>query len=556
MTAAGAAPRVAELRERFSWDEVLGRFDWNARERLNISHEACGRWAGQRGRVAMIVEAVDGGVRTLTYHELDRLANRFANALVRLGVRRGDRVAAVLPRTTEAFVTALAVWKAGAVYVPVFAGFGSDAVRYRLEDSAPKVLVTDGPHRALVEQSLSIDVPVITVTGARGSGLVRGDYSFWAETEQSGPSFSTVETAPTEPAALVYTSGTTGPPKGCVLPHAGLISLVPFVEHVMALREDDLLWSTADPSWSFGLLSTGMVPMALGHPRLVFEGDFDPARWWEVAERHQVTHLTAAPTAYRLLAASRDRDLAGRDLALRAATSAGEPLNPEPMQWFADRLGVPVVDAYGLTEVGFALGNLRSVGHPVKSGSVGFAMPGFDVRLLREDGTEVGVGEAGTIAVRGHEWFLGSGYWGKDEAWAERWEDGWFVTGDAAYRDEDGYHWFVGRADDVIVTSGYNVGPFEVESALLLHPAVAEAAVVGKPDERRGSSVKAFVVLGPDASPSDAVRTQLQALVVEKVGRHASPREVEFLDELPRTTSGKLQRAELRRRESAGRDPA
>ncbi|MEX2290156.1 MAG: acyl-CoA synthetase [Mycobacteriales bacterium] len=551
MTATGAVARVAELRERFSWDEVLARFDWDPRERFNISHEACARWAGHRGRVAMIVEGVDGGVRTLTYHELDRLANRFANALVRLGVRRGDRVAAVLPRTTEAFVTALAVWKVGAVHVPIFAGFGPDAVRYRLEDSTPRLLVTDGPHRALVGQSLTSDVEVVTVTGARGAGLVRGDYSFWAEADRSAPTFETVETAPTETAALVYTSGTTGPPKGCILPHAGLISLVPFVEHVMDLREDDLLWATADPSWSFGLFSTGMVPMALGHPRLVYEGDFDPARWWAVAERHQVTHLTAAPTAYRLLAAGRDRDLHGRDLALRAATSAGEPLNPEPMQWFDERLGVPIADAYGLTEVGFALGNLRSAGHPVKSGAVGFAMPGFEVRLLRADGTEAGVGETGTIAVRGHEWFLGAGYWGKADAWSQRWEDGWFVTGDAAYRDEDGYHWFVGRADDVIVTSGYNVGPFEVESALLLHPAVAEAAVVGKPDQRRGSSVQAFVVLAPDASPSDLVRSELQAIVVDKVGRHASPREIDFVDDLPRTTTGKLQRAELRRRAAA-----
>lgn len=546
------AGQVEQVRARFSWDEVLGRFDWDGRRRLNIAHEACGRWAGQRGRVAMVVEAADGSVTTLTYFELDRLTNRFANVLAGLGVGRGDRVAAVLPRTTEAFVTALAVWKLGAVYVPVFAGFGPDAVRYRVEDSAPVALVTDGGHRDVVAESLPAGLPVVTVTGPRGSGLRRGDLSFWAEMDRVPASFTTVETAPTDPAALVYTSGTTGPPKGCVIPHAGLVGLVPFVEHVMAPRPDDLLWATADPSWVFGLLSTGMVPMALGHPRLVYEGDFDPARWWELAERHQVTHLTAAPTAYRLLAASRERDLAGRDLALRAATSAGEPLNPEPMSWFAARLSVPLVDSYGLTEVGFALGNLRSVGHPVRSGAVGFAVPGFEVRLLRDDGSEAGVGEAGTIAIRGHEWFLGSGYWGRDDAWAARWQDGWFVTGDAAYRDEDGYHWFVGRADDVIVTSGYNVGPFEVESALVLHPAVVEAAVVGTPDPRRGSVVKAFVVLAADASPSEDLRAELQALVVQKVGRHASPREIEFLDDLPRTISGKIQRAELRRRETAG----
>jgi acetyl-CoA synthetase len=550
--AATAAERVERVRAGFRWDDVLARLDWGGRERLNIAHEACGRWATERGRVAMVIESAQGEVTTLTYHDLDRLVNRCAHVLVRLGVQRGDRVAALLPRTTEAFVTALAVWKTGAVYVPVFAGFGPDAVRYRLENSEPVVLVTDGAHRGVVPDDLSLDLSVVTVTGARGEGLVQGDLSFWAELQREPAAFETVETVPTEAAAIVYTSGTTGPPKGCVIPHAGLVSLVPFVEHVMALAPDDLMWATADPSWVFGLLSTGMVPMALGYPRLVYEGDFDPARWWELAERHQVTHMTGAPTAYRMLAASRERDLAGRDLALRCATSAGEPLNPEPMNWFAHRLGVPLVDSYGLSEVGFALGNLRSAGHPVRPGAVGFPVPGFEVRLLAGDGTEAAVGEAGTIAIRGHEWFLGSGYWRRDQDWAGRWEDGWFVTGDAAYRDEEGYFWFVGRSDDVIVTSGYNVGPFEVESALVLHPAVVETAVIGVPDARRGSAVKAFVILGGDAAATDTLRGELRALVAEKVGRHAVPRQVEFVDELPRTISGKLQRAELRRRESTG----
>lgn len=544
-------PAIRDLRSGFRWSDVLERFDWNATERFNIAHEGCVRWAEDRGRVAMIWVGTDGRSRHLTYHDLHVASNRFANVLAANGVGRGDRVSVLLPRVPESFISALAIWKVGGALVPLFGAFAPDALRFRLRTAGVSAVVTNHGYRTLAGESLHEDVPLVVVPDDRGRGLRRGDLSFWEEVERADPGFSAVETKASDPCAVIFTSGTTGPPKGCVIPHAGLIGLVPFVEHVMMLRPDDLMWATADPSWVFGLMSTGMTPMALGFPRLVYEGDFDVAGWWDIAERFDVTHLTGAPTAYRSLVAGGERHLEGRRLSINAATSAGEPLNPEPMRWFEDHLGTIIRDAYGLTEIGFAVGNLRSIGHDVEPGSAGVPLPGYDVIALSPDGDEVPPGEPGTIAVRGHEWFLGSGYWGQDDAWDAKWHDGYFVTGDTAVFDEDGFMWFVGRADDVIITSGFNVGPFEVESALVSHAAVAEAAVVAKPNERRGNIVKAYVVLGDAKADPERVTSDLQDVVREQVGKHAYPREIEYLADLPRTVSGKIRRVELRERARA-----
>lgn len=541
----------AEARAAFRWEDVLRRLDWDVARRLNLAHEACDRWARDRGRVALVWAGARGEARTLTYFDLARLSNRLANTLRRLGVGRGDRVAALMPRVPEAFVAPLAVWKLGAVFVPLFTGFGPDALRHRLAASGTRAVVTEARYRAALARGLHADVPVVVVAGEQGRGIERGDLSFWAEVEAADPAFSTVETRAEEPCTLMFTSGTTGPPKGCVIPHAALVGLVPFVDHVLDLGPGDLLWATADPGWAFGLFTTGTVPMALGYPRLVYEGDFNARAWWQVAERHQVTHITGAPTAYRSLAAAGEEALAGRRLAIRRGTSAGEPLNPEPIRWLAERAGFEVYDSYGLTEVGMVIGNPRSVSHRLKPGAMGFPLPGWDVALVDDSGREVAVGEPGTVVVRRNPWFLSAGYWGMDAEWSRRWRDEWFVTGDAAWRDEDGYLWFVGRQDDVIVTSGMNVGPFEVESALVSHPAVAEAAVVAVPDPRKGQAVRAYVALRGGQAGTPDLAAALQAFVRERVGRHAAPREVEFVAALPRTESGKIQRA-LLRRQAAG----
>jgi acetyl-CoA synthetase len=467
--------------------------------------------------------------------------------LRRQGIDRGDRVAALMPRVAEAYVIPLAVWKLGAILVPLFTGFGPEALRHRLAASGARAVITEARLRDVLGRGLHEDVPVLVVAGERGTGVRRGDLSFWNEVDAADPAFDTVPTRAEEACTLMFTSGTTGPPKGCVIPHAALVGLVPFVQHVLALGPGDLLWATADPGWAFGLFTTGVVPMALGHPRLVYEGDFSARGWWQVAEAHQVTHLTGAPTAYRSLVAAGDDALAGQRLAIARGTSAGEPLNPEPIRWLAEKVGFEVYDSYGLTEVGMATGNPRTVPHRLKPGSMGFPLPGYDVALLDDAGREVAVDQPGTIAIRRNPWFLSSDYWNMHEAWNARWRDDWFLTGDAAWRDADGYLWFVAREDDVIVTSGMNVGPFEVESALVAHPEVAEAAVVGVADPRRGQAIRAYVVLRPGRHGSPELATDLQASVRQQVGRHAAPRDVEFVASLPRTESGKIQRGLLRR---------
>lgn len=541
----------AEVRRTFRWDDAVGRLDWDPARRLNLAHEACDRWARERSRVALVWVGAGGESRTFTYFDLARLAGRLANVLRRLGIGRGDRVAALMPRVPEAYVASLAVWKLGAVFVPLFTGFGPEALRHRLASSGTRAVLTEARYRDVLGAGLHGDVPVVVVAGEGGRGLMRGDLSFWAEVDRADPACATVETRAEEPCTLMFTSGTTGLPKGCVIPHAGLVGLIPFVDHVLGLGPGDLLWATADPGWAFGLFTTGAVPMALGHPRLVYEGDFNARAWWQVAEQHQVTHLTAAPTAYRSLVAAGEDVVAGRRLAIRRGTSAGEPLNPEPIRWLAEHGGFEVYDGYGLTEVGMVTGNPRTVPHTLKPGSMGFPLPGHEVALLDAAGREVGVEEPGTVAVRRHPWFLSCTYWGMPEAWAARWQADWFVTGDTAWADRDGYLWFVGREDDVIVTSGMNVGPFEVESALGAHPSVAEAAVIGVPDARRGQHVKAYVVLRGSARGGPELAADLQASVRERIGRHAAPREIEFVPSLPRTESGKIQRALLRRQEAA-----
>lgn len=536
-----------EIRQAFRWEDVVARLDWDPARRLNLGHEACDRWARDRGRVGLCWAGAHGEGRTFTYHDLARLSNRLANVLHAAGVGRGDRVAGLMPRVAEAFVVPLAVWKLGAVFVPLFTGFGPDALRHRLAASGACAVVTEARYREVLGQGLHADIPVIVVPGPRGTGLRRGDLSFWSELERASARFSTVETAATDACTLMFTSGTTGPPKGCIIPHASLVGLMPFVDHVLALGPGDLLWATADPGWAFGLFTTGTVPMAMGFPRLVYEGDFNAAAWWQLAEQHQVTHLTAAPTAYRSLVAAGERALAGRSLAIARATSAGEPLNPEPIRWLAEHGGFEVYDSYGLTEVGMVTGNPRSVPHTLRPGSMGFAIPGYEVALLDDAGRPVATGEPGTLAVKAHRWFLSRGYWEMEGEWARRWQDEWYVTGDTAWQDENGYLWFIGRADDVIVSAGMNVGPFDVESVLVSHPAVAEAAAVGKPDPRRGQVIKAYVVLRSGQSGSPELQAALQTMVQERVGKHAWPREVDFVTALPRTESGKIQRALLRR---------
>ena len=536
------------------WSSVIANLDQDPREGLNTARECCERFASDRGRLALVVRHADGRSERWTYFELARESARAARMFDAMGLRRGDRVAAVVSRQVEAWICALAAWRSGLVYVPLFYGFGTEALAARLRPAEAKALLVDHRWRDTIEDvraDLADDLPVITIAGPRGTGLQRGDRSFWAEMERSAPDGPAVATAAGDVATMLFTSGTASAPKGCLMPHSGFVSLIPFVQHCFGLGRGDLLFATSDPGWAYGLYTCGAVPMALGIPRVIHSGDFDPAEWLRTIEAEQATYIAAAPSAYRRVVARARRF--GMPSCLRGATSAGEPLDADTVEGWQEVTGTPIRDGYGLSEVGMVLANLADAEAPVVPGALASVVPGFDVVLVEPDGTPVPDGQEGIIAIRRPPFQLSQGYNNNAAGWDARWVDDLFLTEDLARRDDEGLWWFTGRADDIIVTSGYNVGPVEVESVLLEHPGVAEAAAVAAPDPDRGSIVRAVIVAAPGAPPRDSLTKELQDAVRGRVGRHAYPRIVEYVDALPRTETGKLRRAELRQQPETAR---
>jgi acetyl-CoA synthetase len=534
------------------WRRVTESLAQDPERGINTFHEACGRWAADRSKLALVVRHQDGSSERWTYHALAREAARAARMFERAGLRPGDRVAAVLTRQIEAWICALAAWRSGLVYVPLFVGFGGDALAARLATSRAHTVVTDYRWRGSVADAqtrLDHDIDVITVSGPRGIGIRQGDRSFWAEMDHCNADGPTVETMRDTPATLMFTSGTTSEPKACVIPHSGFVALLPFVQHVFAIDQRDLLFATSDPGWSYGLYTTGCAPMSMGIPRLIYTGDFDPQAWLRVIEEEQVTFAAGAPTAFRKVLAAARRT--GFPTSLRGASTAGEPLDPETAHGWNELSGTRVRDGYGLTEVGMVLGDLAVPEVPTEPGALAAAVPGFDVQLVDPNGRPTAADE-GRIAIRRPAFQLSIGYENAPEAWQRRWHEDWYVTDDIAQRNDKGNWRFAGRADDVIVTSGYNVGPVEVESILLENPAVAEAAVVAAPDPERGSVIRAVVVRAEGAPSPELLIPQLQDAVRQRLGRHAYPRIVEFLESLPRTATGKLRRAELRTTSGGG----
>ncbi len=526
------------------WKAAEARLDRPIHEGLNSAQEAADRWARDRARLAMIVRHPDGTSDRWTFAELSRASSRLATAWRAAGLRRGDRVAAYVSQQIEAYITALAAWRAGMVYMPLFAGFGPDALAQRINGGEPAAVVVDHTLRARLERALGTvrgDLRIYTVAGPAGRGLVCGDHSLWAEIEGHAAGTAVENTAASDPATLIYTSGTTGAPKGCVQPHSLLVSIQPFIRHTFALRPGDMLFSGANPGWAYGLYTTGFGPMSLGHPRVVLSGDFDPHAWLKVFEEEQVTYVAAAPSAYRRLLQAARRS--GLSASVRGATSAGEPLDAPLAEAWRDLTGAGIQDGYGQSEAGMVLANLAYDEKPAVPGALSSIVPGCEVVLVDDDG--VPQAEQGIIALHRPKYLAATGYWNRDDLWAARWRGEYFLTGDVGRRDEDGRFRFVGRADDLIVTSGYNVGPSEVEELVLAHPGVLEAAVVGVPDPERGTVVRAVIVANGQV-PQDKVAAEVRRTVQDKLGRHAYPRIIDFVDALPRTETGKIQRNLLR----------
>ncbi|MDQ1001830.1 acetyl-CoA synthetase [Neobacillus niacini] len=533
-----------ELLDGFSWEKVVKTFDWNVQEKFNMGHECCDRWADDPNRIAIYWEDAEGNTDVWTYKRLKEQSNKMANALRSLGVQKGDRVAGLLGKDMELIITVIATWKIGAIYVPMFTAFAQDAIKYRLEDCDCKILVTN-QEQALKLEKVSIPSQLLLMDGLTADGS-----TFWEFIDSFSDEHQTEPTNVMDPSVIQYTSGSTGMPKGAAWAHKILLSSYPYVRYGIGIEDDDTMYGGADLGWAFGLINCTFVPLSYGISILVYKGSFNVEKVYSLLEKYEVTNFAYAPTAYRLMMSYGD-DLAKKyNIRVKKFSSAGEPLNAEVVRFFKDTFGREIYDHYGCTETGMIVDNFNVTDMEVKPGSMGLPSPGFNIALIDEDGNPVEKGKVGQIAVDTTAFpYFFLGYWNNPEKTEEKIKGKWLLTGDLARQDEDGYFWFEGRADDIISSAGYRIGPFEVESSLIEHPAVAEAAVIGKPDPTKGEIVKAFVILNPTYQPSDELANELSLFVKSKLSKHQYPREVEFIDSLPKTPSGKIQRYLLRANE-------
>ncbi|WP_306057755.1 acyl-CoA synthetase [Natronococcus wangiae] len=532
------------VRESFSWENIYAEADWDAPESINIAHEVCDRHVADGDRIALRQVGVDGESRTLTFEELTERSNRFANVLGDLGVERGERVFTYMPRIPEHYVALVGTLKHGAVFGGINERFGPDGISYRLADCDASVLVTTSDNRETVAEALS-DAPSVerVLVVDRGDGVESDEVDLETALEDASPTYDTVRTNGEDDALLYYTSGTTGPAKGVLHKHRWVTGVAATQHFATDLREDDLYWSTGDLGWLTGPINT-LGAWFWGTSLFTYEGEFDPETWAELLDEYPISVLFSVPTAYRMLRENEGL-LEGVDLDLRHALSIGEPLSAGVVEWGEETLGVTIHDTYGQTETGnMIINNYPSM--EVRPGSMGKPLPGITAEIVDpETGEPLEPGETGEIAQRGDYPCFFAEYWEKPEKTDGCFVNDWYLSGDLAHKDEDGYFWFEGRADDVIISSGYRIGPFEVESSLGEHPAVAEAAVVPKPDRQRGTIVKAYVVPSEAAEPSADLAEDIKNHVREELSAHEYPREIEFREELPKTVTGKIRRTEL-----------
>jgi acetyl-CoA synthetase/medium-chain acyl-CoA synthetase len=496
-------------------------------DRFNFTRDVVERF--DPAKLAIRFVGLDGGVRDLTFGEIVEQASHWTGRLRLLGVEHGDRVLVLVGKTPDWHAVMLAALKAGAVAIPCSEMLRAKDLDFRVRHSGARLLVADPHCRGEVE--------------AMGE---RPDVVYVGEAEPAEPEPRTADTRADEPALILYTSGTTKDPKGVVHTHRYTWAKRAQAERWLDAKPDDVVWCTAGTGWAKSIWNVLLGPWSCGSAVVLHAGGFDPEERFRLIVETGTTILCQAPTEYRLMA--KLEAIAQHDLSrVRHMVSAGEPLNPEVIRAFAGAFGRTIHDGYGQTENTLLVGNFP--GAEIRPGSMGLPAPGYDVRVIDWEGNETPDGEEGDIALRGDAPALFAGYWDAPEETAAVFRGEWYVTGDRAVRDEDGYLWFTGRADDVILSAAYRIGPFEVESALLEHAAVAESAVVGKPDPDRGQIVKAFVVLRPGREGDEELVAELQAYCKRVTAPYKYPREIEFVEELPKTRSGKIRRVELRKLE-------
>ena len=543
---------VARMPRNLDYEALCERFSWDLPASYNIGVDVCDHHAKDKGKLALIHDRGSGTAEKWTFFELKRASDRLANALGGLGIKRGDRVAILLTQSPELPIVHAATYKLGAVAVPLFALFGEEALRFRLEDSGAKVIVTDAGHRD-VAASLRDELPSLEhVVLADGEGA--GAESLEGLIKGASSSFEPERTAPEDPAIIIYTSGTTGPPKGALHGHGILLGHVPGVAlpHDLAPRMGDLFWTPADWAWIGGLFDVLMPALHWGLPVVSStRTGFDPEEAFDLMERWGVRNVFFPPTVLRMM---RDTENPQERWELDLATVAcgGEPLEEAAFEWAREELGITINEFYGQTECNLILSNCNAF-MPARAGSMGRPVPGHRVAVIDEEGNELPPGERGEVAVKRPDPVMMLGYWNNERATEETFTGDWLKTGDLASVDEEGYFRFTGRDDDLIISAGYRIGPAEIENTLTGHEDVLMAAAIGKPDERRGQVVKAFVVLQEGQKENEDLVGELQDLVRKRLGKHEYPREVEFVEELPTTATGKIKRNVLREQEEGAK---
>jgi acetyl-CoA synthetase len=556
-------------------------FGWQVPERFNIAQACCGRWAREPGadrRVAIRAHAATASA-TLTFAELQREANAMSNQLAALGVQQGDRVAIVMPQRFETAIAYMAVLQLGAVAMPLSMLFGPDALEYRLQDSEAVVAICDEATIANLSQVRAQCPALRTVIGIGAAGA-DADLDWAAQRATLAESFAAVDTKADDGAVLIYTSGTTGPPKGALIPHRALIGNLPgFVCSqnwfgFAAGESEAIFWSPADWAWTGGLMDALLPSLYFGRPIVAYNGRFSPETAFALMQEHGVTHTFLFPTALKAMMKAYPRPREQFALRLEAIMSAGEAVGDAVFAYCREQLGVVVNEMFGQTEINYVVGNCAmngdtagGIGWPARAGSMGRPYPGHRVAVIDDDGNECPPGVPGDVAVNRYDvhgdpdpiFFLG--YWKNEGATQRKFTGDWCRTGDLASRDEEGYLWYQGRADDVFKAAGYRIGPSEIENCLVKHPAVVNAAVVPKPDPERGALVKAYVVLAPQVVEARAIAArgperfdaelvaELQVHVKGKLAPYEYPKEIEFIEALPMTTTGKVQRRVLRLQE-------
>lgn len=537
----------------FKWEDVEKEFDWKKTGRVNVVHEAIDRHAaGSRKNKVALYFTDDSREEKYTFEDLKNITSQFGNVLKSLGVKKGDRVGVYLPRTPELYIGILGIHRVGAIPVPLFEAFAEQAIFDRMENSRAVAILT-APHlRSRVPFSR---LPYLKSKILIGSEIQSGEISYEAEMRKASsfcePEWLTID----DGLILHYTSGSTGRAKGALHRQYAMVGHYQTAKWALDLREDDIYWCTADPGWVTGTSYGIYGPWTLGATSVVLGGRFSPERWYRTIEKYNVTMWYSAPTAFRMLMSAGEEAARKYNLkSLRHICSVGEPLNPEALRWIWKLTNCPPHETWWMTETGMQLiCNYRSLDFRV--GCTGKPFPGTTASVVDDTGKELGPNQLGHLVVRPPWPSMMKEIYGNPQKYQEYFHiPGWYVSGDSAYKDEEGCIWYAGRADDVIKTSGERVGPFEVESALVQHPAVAEAGVIGKPDEMRGQIIKAFVALRAGYEPSEKLKKEIADFVRKNLAAHAAPREIDFRERIPKTRSGKIMRRVLKAWD-LGQDP-